>query len=161
MLLGFWEKVCVDKISVKTSDDYRDWRIGRLKRKTSGTRTVDLELCTLNNAFLFAERKETVRHDPLANRPRYHDKKKVRHCREFMPEDANELHERVAPLFGRSQSVVLGYQYLVEAYTGLRPSHVHPTAQAFAVSNRNRGPTVATTDRTECRICLRFLMRVF
>jgi len=124
MLLGFWDNVRVGKITAATSDDYRTWRIRKLKRKTSGTRTVDLELTTLNNAFLYAERKEVVSHNPLANRPKYHDKKKVRHCREFMPEDADELHERAAHLFGRSQSVVLGFQYLAEAYTGLRTCEV-------------------------------------
>ena len=124
MLMKFWDKVSVNRITVKTSDDYRAWRIRRLKRNTSGTRTVDLELCTLNNAFKFAERKEAVSRNPLANRPKYHDKTKVRHCREFMPEDADELHERAAELFGRPQSVVLGFQYLCEAYTGLRTCEV-------------------------------------
>lgn len=87
----------------------------------AGNRTVDMELTTLSNAFLWACRKELVRSNPMSvYRPRYCSDKNIRHCREFMPNDADELHRIAELMFASLRSDTLGWQLLVEAATGLR-----------------------------------------
>ena len=70
------------------------------------------------------KRREVVSVNPLADRPRYQPSTKVHHCREFMPDDADELHGIAGHLFGDSRSYVLGFQMLFEANTGLRSSEI-------------------------------------
>ena len=48
ILLAFWDKIPVDEVTLKTCDQYFDWRRRKLTRG-SGERTGDLELNTLNN----------------------------------------------------------------------------------------------------------------
>lgn len=62
--------------------------------------------------------------NPLADRPRYQKSTSVKHCREFSPHDAHELHEAASLLFQHPHSVVLGFQMLSEAYSGLRTIEV-------------------------------------
>jgi hypothetical protein len=121
-LLEFWESIPVAIVSVAVFDRYCDARKKRiLKKGCSGNRTVDLELNTLRNAFLWACRCELVAQIPLSGRwPRYHSSKKVKHCREFKPHDADELHRIARRLFEWERSEVLGWQTLFEANTGLR-----------------------------------------
>ena len=124
MLLRFWENILMDKCRDQDCDDYRAWRIEQLTRKSEGTRMVDLDLNTMNNAARFAKRRGLVSANPFADRLRYHDPKKVRHCRECMPKDADDLHAIAAPLFAHPRSVALGFQFLAEAMTGLRTCEV-------------------------------------
>ena len=119
ILLEFWDKILVDAVTLKTCDQYFDWRRSRLTRG-SGERTVDLELNTLNNAMVWASRDELIRTNPLYGRIRYRVDKQVRHCREFMPRDSDELHVIATAFFSRQESEVLGWQTLLEAYSGLR-----------------------------------------
>jgi integrase len=124
MLLKFWEKISVDDVTLGACDRYHTWRTARVASGT-GDRTVDLELTALNNAFIWACRCELVRFNPLAsNRPRYRSDRSVQHCRKFMVADADELHKVAALLFAGRDSVVFGWQSLVEAYTGLRTCEV-------------------------------------
>lgn len=119
-LLGFWKKIPVDKVSIGAFDRYHSYRQKQITRGV-GDRSVDLELCTLNNAFLWACRCDLVSSNPLAvHRPRYTSARHVKHCRKFMPANADELHKLARLLFARPHAVVLGWQALVEAVTGLR-----------------------------------------
>jgi hypothetical protein len=123
LLLKFWDSVRVKRTSIVTCDEYRDWRLKRRKQGT-GLRTIDRELTTLNNAFRFAYRKGLVARNPLVDRPKYQSSKNVEHCRQFMPGDANELHEPAKLLFSCRTSEVLGFQLLYTAYTGQRTCEI-------------------------------------
>ncbi len=109
-LLEFWEDIPVAIIRTALFDRFCDARKRKIKKKgCSGNRTVDLELNTLRNAFLWACRCELVAHMPLGGRwPRSHSSKKVKHCRDFKPNDAEELHRIAGRLFGWQRSEVLG-----------------------------------------------------
>ena len=124
MLLGFWDPVPVEACTCKRFDEYKDWRVKKLERSTAGTRMIDLELNTLTNAFRLAKRRELVLFNPMIDHQKFHDPKNVAHCREYMPQDSTELHERASILFRHPRSAVLGFQYLFEAMTGLRTEEV-------------------------------------
>jgi hypothetical protein len=119
MLLKFWALVAVAGVSDRVCDEYRDWRIRRVNQG-EGLRAIDRELNTLNNAFRYAKRRDLVKVNPVADRPRYQPKSRVKHCREFMPADADDLHSIAEELFKNRHSQVLGFQMLAEAYCGLR-----------------------------------------
>lgn len=119
-LLEFWEHVATEAVTLAVCDRYHEWRTKHIKRG-SGNRTVDMELTTLSNAFLWASRKELVRSNPMSiYRPRYCSDKNVQHCREFMPNNADEVHRIAELLFASLRSETLGWQLLIEAATGLR-----------------------------------------
>lgn len=119
-LLEYWDQYPVSQIKIFTCDKYHDWRCERVERGT-GDRTVDLELNTLSNALAWACRIELIHANPLADgRPKYCSAKSVRHCREFMPANADELHAAARVLMLNPASVVLGFQALIQAQSGLR-----------------------------------------
>lgn len=122
-LLTFWASVAVTEVSDRICDEYRDWRIRRVKQG-EGLRAIDRELNTLNNAFRYAKRRDLVRVNPVADRPRYQPKSRVKHCREFMPADGDDLHSIAEELFKNRHSQVLAFQMLAEAYCGLRGCEV-------------------------------------
>src|ERR1700677_4955948 len=122
-LLGFWDTIQMDGITLATCNQYCDWRLERVHRGRPGHCTVDAELCALNSAFTWSVRCEFIRYNPLVHRrAKYHDSKDTQHCREFMPADAAQIHHVARTFFAsvkdRSQSV--GWQYLLEAFTGVR-----------------------------------------
>jgi integrase len=123
-LLPFWDKVPVDAVTNATCDRYCDYRVKLIRAAQAdraGTRAVDLDLNTLSNAFSWATRCEIVKSNPVADRPLYHSTSKVRHCRETMPHNSDELHKLAAVFFARRKnSAVLGWQTLIEGLTGLR-----------------------------------------
>ena len=123
-LLRFWDTIPLDQIVDKTSDEFKIWRVKEMNLPEAsprrGTRMVDSELNTLTNAFKYAKRRDLIRFNPLSDHPKFHDPKSIRHCRECMPDDADQLHERASHLFKHPKTVALGFQYLFEAYTGLR-----------------------------------------
>ena len=122
-LLPFWNSIELTAVTFPVCDDYRDWRLDRVT-KGEGLRAVDCELNTLSSAFRYSKRRGIVTMNPLADRPKYQPSSRVRHCREFMPTDADELHEIVRELFKDRRSQVLGWQMLAEAYSGLRGCEV-------------------------------------
>jgi len=113
-------------------DEYHKWCRGKVKKghvkkdgsrskpKGDGSRTVDLELNTLNNAYRWAVRKKLIKVNPIASRARYHPATAAKHCREYAPTDTDELHEVAGTLMSSRRSEVLGWQLLYEAMTGLR-----------------------------------------
>jgi len=120
-LLKFWQHISVDAVTLAACDRYHEWRKKNIMKGYAGNRTVDMELTTLSNAFLWACRKELVRSNPMSvYRPRYCSDKTIRHCREFMPNDADELHRIAELMFASLRSDTLGWQLLIEAATGLR-----------------------------------------
>jgi len=122
-LLPFWNSVEVKAVTAPLCDAYRDWRLERVTRG-EGLRAIDCELNTLSAAFRYAQRRGLVKLNALAGRPKYQPASRVRHCREFMAMDADELHEIVRELFKDRRSQVLGWQMLAEAYSGLRGCEV-------------------------------------
>ena len=118
-LLPFWNSIEAKTVTTPACDTYRDWRLERIT-KGEGLRAIDCELNTLSAAFRYSQRRGLVTVNPLVGRPKYQPGSRVRHCREFMPADADELHEIVRELFKDRRSHVLGWQMLAEAYSGLR-----------------------------------------
>lgn len=80
-----------------------------------GDRAVNLERNTLNNAYKYAIRKELVTSIPVSSFPKFHPTSAVKHCREFMPQNAAELHN-IARLLFLVCSEALAWQLLLEAY---------------------------------------------
>ncbi len=122
-LLGFWNAITVNSVTVAVCDRYREWRLERIKQGV-GLRAIDRELNTLNNAFRYATRRELVGKNPLVDRPRYQPSKLVAHCRQFMPGNADELHEIARQLYRFRSSEVLGFQLLFTAFTGQRTCEI-------------------------------------
>jgi integrase len=122
-LLGFFDGYSIEELDQALCDDYHKLRCGEVKRG-NGNRTVELELNTLSNGLNWAFRKKLIEGNPISKRARYRQAKDIRHCREFMPQDAEELHTIVRFMFGKKKSQVLGFQALCEAYTGLRTQEV-------------------------------------
>jgi integrase len=123
LLVKFWRSVEIENVNLPAFDEYREWRLGRL-RQGKGLRTIDCELNTLRNAFRYALRRGLVKGNPLTDRPKYQPPKLVTHCREFMPGDATELHNIARLLFSCKTSEVLGFQLLFTAYTGQRTCEI-------------------------------------
>jgi hypothetical protein len=124
-LLSFWETIPIEKCGPAACDRYHTWRVDRKKcRNGKGNRAVDRELNTLNNACKWAVRSELIQRNPIVDRPKYDRASDVKHCREFMPLSADELHESAALLFDHPHSAVLGFQMIAEAYTGLRTEEI-------------------------------------
>jgi hypothetical protein len=124
-LRKFWTEIRFQEVSDPNCDSYFLWRKRPENLKQgNGRRTTDRELNTLNNAFKYAKRLGLIRVNPLADRPRYQKSTSVKHCREFCPRNADELHEAATLLFQHQHSVVLGFQLLAESYSGLRTQEV-------------------------------------
>ena len=124
-LKKFWANIRCADICEATFRKYFRWRT-KPENLTygEGRRITDRELNTLNNAFKHAKSEGMIRDNPVADRPKFQKQSSVKHCREFMPQTTNELHESAALLFQHPNSVVLGFQMLFEANTGLRTEEV-------------------------------------
>lgn len=141
-LLLFWDTILIDEVTLGKCDQYCDWRRKQIERKNStGYRTVDLDLNTLNNAMIWAWRCEIIKINPLAaRRPKYSTEKNVRHCREFKARDIDQVHAVARWLFkkplpdiqpkkhggfrpgSQHRTEVCGWQWLLENLTGIRTS---------------------------------------
>ena len=124
LLLEHWKNVLISDSGDAECDRYHTWRLKNMKTGCAGNCTVDRELNTLNNACRWAARSELITSNPIADRPTYQPSGTVKHCREFMPKTVEELHEAAGPFFLKPHSVVLGFQMLEEAYSGLRTIEV-------------------------------------
>lgn len=123
-LLPFWGMRLPEKVTVRDCAKYFYIRKKQVGKGTGG-RTVDMELGTLNNVLTWAVTLGKSNSNPLANgRPRFRNTKTIKHCRDFMPVDGDELHALAAHFFEDPRSEVLGWQLLLEAMTGCRTSEV-------------------------------------
>jgi integrase len=111
-------------------EECRSYHAARTKqiRRGRGDRTVDIELRCLSSIFRWAMRnaKRTgVTANPIAHeRMRFCQEESVRHCRDVMPESADELHAIARYLFTSPHSEVLGWQALGEAMIGQRSAEL-------------------------------------
>lgn len=113
-----------------TVSDCRDYAKERLKEfpEGKGARAVDIELAALSCAFRWAAkhpRQSGIQQNPVEHyRPRYAKTDSVRHCREFQPANADELHAIARWMFERPRSQVLGWHCLFSAMIGQRCSEI-------------------------------------
>jgi len=146
-LLTHWDGQPWDSITPTSWDNYHEQRILEINGKEAvdawklaqeitqkagtpcaaeqprGGRAVDLERNTLLSAYKYSFRKGLITGNPVAMFPRFHPTTAVKHCREFKPENAEELHT-IAGLLFMAGLEELAWQLLFEAYTGLRTSEV-------------------------------------
>ena len=135
-LLGFFDALPVEDLRPSTLDNYFDWRRKGVKEGATGRRSTDMELNTLNNAMLWAHRRELIRFNPMPHsRPRYNSSRHVKHCRESCPADANILHQFAKFLFqvpGRS----VGSTWLADAD---RSNDRAPDMRGITVAGQRQG----------------------
>ena len=118
-LAKYFRDHLVEDLNQDTLDGYHAWR-QQTARKGAGQRITDLELNTLNNALKWAVRKQLLPANPVAVRVRYYSPTQARHCKDVAPASAEELHAIAGHLFADRRSESLGWQALLEAFTGLR-----------------------------------------
>lgn len=100
---------------------------GREVPEQLGDRMVERELQTLSNVIAWGirnERKTGVKSNPVEKRDPFRDPTKIRHCREFQPANAIELHAICRAMFQERRSEVLGWQALFEAFVGQRTQEI-------------------------------------
>jgi integrase len=122
-LLPFWQNHKPEH--VRPALDFPRYLAHRTFRKGAhGGRAVDLELATLANACRWAVMVGKLQSSPFVGpRPKFRSRQ-IQHCRDAAPLDAGELHSLAAYLFERTERVVLGWQLLLEAFTGCRTSEI-------------------------------------
>lgn len=110
--------------------DCRDYAQERLAMfdEGRGHRSVDMELASLSCAFRWSAkhpRTSGIQTNPIEHyRPRYKKSNTVKHCRDFQPADAEELHKLAAWMFNRATSQVFGWQLLFASMIGQRCSEM-------------------------------------
>lgn len=87
-------------------------------------RSADLDLQVLSNICWFGVMEGVLVTNPVVGRARNRRSRDVRHCRESMPKNADELHAVARHLLEGDQSQSTGWQMLFEAYTGMRTNEV-------------------------------------
>src|SRR6266567_1182344 len=151
-LLEYWNGQVWDSLTPKSWDDYHAWRVASVRKGCSGDSSADKERITLCNAFKLALRKEINTSNPVRNFPRHHPLSAVHQCREYQPQNSDELHEIARLFFSDPRSESLGWQLLYEANTGLRteevlrlrrdakpgePGHVAPDGKLHVIRSKN------------------------
>jgi integrase len=91
------------------------------KTRASAPRAADCELQTLSNILNWGVMAGAIPENRARVRPRVQKSSDVRHCRECMPANGDELHDIAEVLFKRSTAAV-AWQFLFESFTGLRTS---------------------------------------
>jgi hypothetical protein len=144
-LMVWWKKTPPDKIEPGHCVQYSTWRkAGMLAafnerykdtppaerpQPRKGDRAVEKELVTLSNILWWGVQNSTatgLKANPIHHdRPRFVDQQEVRHCRDFMPESADEAHAIVRMLFQDGpKTEVLGWQALAEMMIGHRTAEI-------------------------------------
>lgn len=129
---------------------YHAWRIGRIAAKNSlrqitgrpGHRAVDKERVTLSLAYDFAikrSRETGIKANPFLRVQSFTDPAAIKHCRDFQPESADELHTLCRYFLDASwRSEVLAWQAWFESMIGSR-SHEIVRLRKDAKSRRDPG----------------------
>lgn len=114
------------QFSAMVCDRFADLRRRELAEAgREGSRTVDVELQTLSNAFNYAVRAGIALTNPVRlSRPRYRRTSEARHARDCMPTSGTELHRLAFALADDSRGEVLAWQALFLALTGCRTSEI-------------------------------------
>lgn len=117
-----WKSVHWHAVTARTFSDYADFRRqgGTIEKGNS----IDFELLQVSKAFRWAVWNGYIDANPLTRfpMPRFQDVE-TQHCRDFCPESGDALHAAARKLFqGNFTRQVVGWQMLVEAFTGLRTS---------------------------------------
>lgn len=87
------------------------------------TRAADIELAAVSAVLSWAVGKGWLVKNPLLGRKRCHSAKTVRHARDCMPENGDELHHLARALLSKEPRAV-GWQCILAALTGLRTSEL-------------------------------------
>ena len=124
-------------VNLGDCDKYRDWRLsggyvssykvrGGHPRtmRTSGNRTVDLELTVLSNALGLAVRRNVLKANPLAGRGRYSLSSEIRHCREVAP--TPEGLRQIESWLRSQNELAIADVVCFLAYSGLRVGEALP-----------------------------------
>lgn len=110
--------------------DCRDYAIERLAQFADGRgkRAVDIELAALSCAFRWAAkhpRQSGIFQNPIEHyRPRFAKSETVKHCREFQPANAEELHAIASKMFEHASAWSTAWQCLFAAMIGQRCSEL-------------------------------------
>lgn len=114
------------KITLEDLREFHRLRIAEVAhdRGQAGHRAVELEEHCLSAVLRWAarnHRRTGVTHNPIGHdRPRHQTSDQVRHCRDTMPANADELHALAAALFDEPKSEALGWLLVFEAMIGQR-----------------------------------------
>jgi integrase len=118
-----WDKQPLTTLDNATLLSYEAWRREEKKSKVRNGRSIDMEVTTLKNVLRWAVLNKRLASYPFANVERMRFQRgasvSAKHCCAQSPD---ELHEFAAELFSYPQSEVLGFQFLIEAFTGIRTS---------------------------------------
>lgn len=110
--------------------DCRDYARERLAMSPNGkgARAVDMELAALSCAFRWAAkhpRTSGILLNPVEHyRPKFARAESVRHCREYQPANAAELHAIASKMFEHASAWSTGWQCLFAAMIGQRCSEL-------------------------------------
>jgi len=94
------------------------------RSQTERPRAAEQELDTLSATLSFAALHGWIPVNPIVRRPKLQNAADVRHCREVMPVDGDELHRLASEMFSDVASEATGWQMLFEALTGCRTSEM-------------------------------------
>ena len=124
-LKSYYGSHALHQIKLMTLPEYKRWRVARLRRKAEGERTVELDLCTLSNVMNYAVATGHLDFNYIRSaRPRFRTEASVRHCRDFAPTSADELHQMADRFFEHPKSEVMGWLTLFAAMSGCRISEL-------------------------------------
>ncbi|MFO1514270.1 MAG: hypothetical protein U1F83_15390 [Verrucomicrobiota bacterium] len=123
-LLCYFGKQHPDDVRLTLLPAYAAWRKRRC-RKSTGERTVDMDLVTLSNVLTYGVLKGICEFNAIrTNRPKYRKASDVRHARVVMPPSADAIHQLADYFFSDFRSEVFGWQALFAMFTGTRTSEL-------------------------------------
>ena len=126
--LPFWrDRAVLEIVAFEDGPDYHTWRTAQARGQFRLDRSVDAELMTLANLFQWAvmnPRRTGLKYNPLASRPRFEDRRRIRHCTAVMPASDEQFHQVAAWLLSADRTRALGWQFLLEGLTGARTSEI-------------------------------------
>lgn len=118
-LNGFFGSADIRSIKLVLLPEYKKWRTARLIKEVSGERTVEMDLCTLSNVLNYAVATGHMDFNYIRSaRPRF--RSEIKHCRQFAPESADEIHIVASAFFEKARSEVMGWLTLFAAMSGCR-----------------------------------------
>ncbi len=90
------------------------------KSRAPAARSADAELQALSGALNWAAMNGMIPANPIRCRYRVQGTSDVRHCRDTMPADADELHRIARVLLDHPLSRATGWLMILKAFTGMR-----------------------------------------